>query len=128
MEAGQIDEHKDGEICLYLISESGKESLMSYESSILSIIRERALKSALRLIAFNRSGNKITSTITECGDGYTFQCKIVDKTKTLFSVELYVAEREFAERLKANCDERAEIIYRGSLSLLSGDVNFIFDD
>lgn len=128
LDAGQINEHKEGESCLYVISESGKESLLSYESSLLPIIRERALRSALRLIAFNRSGNRIISKIAESGDGYMLNCSIVDNSKTLFSVELYVAEKSYAERLKANFEERAEIIYRGSLSLLSGDVNFIFDD
>ena len=128
LEAGQIDEYENGETPLYFISESGKETLASYESSLLPVIRERALKSALRLIAFNRSGNRTVSSITECGDGYTLHCAIIDKKKTLFSVDLYVAEKSYAERLKANFEERAEVIYRGSLSLLSGDVNFIFDD
>ena len=128
LEAGQIDEFENGETPLYFISASGKETLASYESSLLPIIKERALKSALRLVAFNRSGSRIVTNITECGDGFTLHCALVDKTKTLFSVDLYVAEREYAEKLKANFIERAEIIFRGSLSLLSGDVNFIFDD
>ncbi len=128
LEAGQIEEYQTGENCLYSISESGKEVLESYESSLLPIIRERALRSALRLIAFYRNGNRITSTITECGEGYSLKCNIVDKEKTLFSVDVYLAEKDYAEKLKANFDERAEIIFRGALSLLSGDVNFIFDD
>ncbi len=128
LDAGQIDEYGDEQNRLYSISQSGKETLESYESSLLPIIRERALRSALRLIAFYRNGNRISSAITECGNGYNLNCKIVDKEKTLFSVEVHLAEKEYAEKLKANFDERAEIIFRGALSLLSGDVNFIFDD
>ena len=48
--------------------------------------------------------------------------------KTIFSTQVFVTERAYAEKLKRNFDDRAEIIYRGSLSLLSGDVNFIFED
>ena len=128
LEAGQIQEYQTEKDSLYSISESGKEVLESYESSLLPIIRERALRSALRLIAFYRNGNRIKSTIDECGDGYTLKCNIVDKQKTLFSVEVFLAEKDYAEKLKANFDERAEIIFRGALSLLSGDVNFIFDE
>lgn len=129
LEAGQIDEFGEGDgEHLYMISASGKETLSSYESSLLPVIRERALKSAFRLIAYNRTGKRIHSEITECGEGYTLKCSIVDKKKTWLALELYVAEKSYAERLKANFEERAEIIYRGSLSLLSGDVNFIFDD
>ena len=130
LEAGQIDEIAigEGEEPKYVISQNGKETLDSYESSLLPVIRDRALKSAFRLIAYNRTGKRIKGEITECGEGYSLRCSIVDKTKTLFSVELYVAERAYAEKLKENFEDRAEIIYRGSLSLLSGDVDFIFDD
>ena len=113
---------------LYTVSESGREILTSYEGSLLTVIKERALRSALRLIAFNRSGNRITSTITEQNGGYNLRCAIVDKEKTIFSTEVFLTERAYAERYKRNFDENAEIIYRGSLSLLSGDVNFIFDE
>ncbi|MBQ8896495.1 MAG: DUF4364 family protein [Clostridia bacterium] len=130
LEAEQIDEITTDDALepRYVISQNGKETLDSYESSLLPVIRERALKSALRLVAYNRTGKRMLSDITECGEGYTLKCSIVDKKKTLFSVELYLAEKEYAEKLRANFEDRAEIIYRGALSLLSGDVDFIFDD
>lgn len=128
LEKGQISEYGEDKDKLYSISESGMETLESYESSLLPIIKERALRSALRLIAYTRNGSRISSTITEENNGYLLSCKIVDKEKTLFSVELHLSDRAYAEKLKANFEDRAEIIFRGSLSLLSGDVNFIFDD
>lgn len=128
LERGQIEEIGTEENRLYRVSQSGKETLESYEGSLLPVIKENALRSALRLIAFNRTGNRITSSITETNGGYTLHCAIVDKEKTLFSVDVFLSERAYAEKLKANFDDRAEIIFRGSLSLLSGDVNFIFDD
>lgn len=128
LEKGQIIEVSGESEPLYIISESGREILESYESSLLTVIKERALKSALRLLAFNRNGDRNISSITENNGGYTLHCGIVDKEKTLLSVEVFLMEKEYAEKLKANFDERAEIIYRGALSLLSGDVNFIFDN
>lgn len=129
LESGHIDETiLENRDSLYSVSESGLEVLESYESSLLPVIRERALKSALRLIAFYRTGNRISSSITEANGGYNLKCNIVDKQKTIFSVDVFLSEKEYAEKLKANFDERAEIIFRGALSLLSGDVNFIFDD
>lgn len=128
LEKGQILEMGEENNRLYSISDSGRETLESYEGSLLPIIKERALRSALRLIAFNRSGNRIVSSITEVNNGYNLHCGIVDKEKTLFSVDVFLSEKSYAEKLKANYDDRAEIIFRGALSLLSGDVNFIFDD
>lgn len=127
LEVGQITESGDSKP-LYSISEAGRTAIESYESTLYTTVREKALRSALRLLAFNRSGNKITSTITECKGGYILKCNITDSERTLFCTEVFLTERHYAEKLKANFDERAEIIYKGSLALLSGDVNFIFDE
>ena len=72
LEAHQIDEIslEDGEEPKYVISQNGKETLDSYESSLLPVIRDRALKSAFRLIAYNRTGKRIKGEITECGEGF----------------------------------------------------------
>lgn len=128
LEMGQVIEIGEEGNRRYFISQSGKETLESYESSLLTIIKERALRSALRLIAFNRSGNRILSSIEETEKGNMLRCSIVDKEKTIMSVEVFLTEKPYAERLKSNFDDRAEIIYRGILSLLSGDVNFIFEE
>lgn len=128
LEMGQVIEIGEEGKRRYFISQSGKETLESYESSLLTIIKERALRSALRLIAFNRSGNRILSSIEETEKGNMLRCSIVDKEKTIMSVEVFLTEKPYAERLKSNFDDRAEIIYRGILSLLSGDVNFIFEE
>ena len=113
---------------LYAITASGAETLESYEGTLLTFIKERALRSALRLLAFNRTGTQIKSAITEQGEGWNLNCRIFDKEKTLFSADVYVTDRKYAEKMQFNFEERAEIIYRGALSLLSGDVNYIFDE
>jgi hypothetical protein len=127
LEAGQIMEIS-GSKPLYMISEAGRASIESYESTLYSTVREKALRSALRLLAFNRSGNKISSTITECKGGYMLKCTIQDSEKVLFNTEVFLTEKHYAEKLKVNFDEKAEIIFKGSLALLSGDVNFIFEE
>ncbi len=129
LENGQIIEYREGDEILYVISDSGKETLESYEGTLFPIIKERALRSALRLISYKLNGDRITSSIKEVeSGGYMLNCEIVDNQKTLFSVNVHLNDLQYAEKLKTNFDERAEIIYRGSLSLLSGDVNFIFDE
>ena len=61
LERGQIEESGDEGDRKYHVSADGREALESYESSLLTVIKERALRSALRLIAFNRSGSRISS-------------------------------------------------------------------
>ncbi|PKM63264.1 MAG: hypothetical protein CVU97_01180 [Firmicutes bacterium HGW-Firmicutes-21] len=127
LEAGQITETA-GSKPLYAISDIGRTAIESYESTLYNSVREKALRSALRLLAFNRSGSKINSRITETKGGYTLKCVISDNERILFNTEVFLTEKHYAEKLKANFDERAEIIYKGTLALLSGDVNFIFDE
>jgi hypothetical protein len=127
LESGQITE-TGGSKPLYSISEAGRTSIESYESTLYTSVREKALRSALRLLAFNRSGSKISSSITECKGGYILKCSITDSQRVLFNTEVFLTEKHYAEKLKANFDEKAEIIYKGSLALLSGDVNFIFEE
>ena len=126
LDAGAIVSEESGGKTLYSVSALGLETLESYEGSLLPVIKERALRSALRLIAFNRSS--ITTEINEVAGGYMLVCRIEDKERTLFSTEIFIAERAIAEKYRANFEERAEVIFRGVLSLLSGDVNYLFDE
>ena len=128
LELGQIEQLEGSDPVMYVISESGKETLENYEGSLLTVIKERALRSALRLMAFNRNGSRVRSEVIEEKGGFTVRSSIIDNEKTLFGIDVFVSERSFAEKLKQNFEDRAEIMYRGALSLLSGDVNFIFDD
>lgn len=60
--------------------------------------------------------------------GYKLICSIEDSEKTLLHIEVFLTDAHYAEKLRVNYDERAEIIYKGVLSLLSGEVNFLFDE
>ncbi len=127
LEAGQINEIKGDEI-KYVISDNGRIAIESYEDSIYASVREKALRSAMRLLASNRDGSRIVSRIEPNGDGFDFIGEISNKMRTLYYTKVYVSELKYAQRLKDNFDERAEIIYKGSLALLSGDINFIFEE
>ena len=123
-----VEAKKDEGGFYYTISELGIETLNGYESSIYPVIKDRALKCAMRPIAFNKTASSITTSLTEEDKGFRLDCAIHDHEKPLFSVNVYLTEREYAEKMEKNFRERAEIIFRGALSLLSGDVNFIFDE
>ncbi len=128
LDAGQVEEvGSDGDVKLYKVSESGKESLESYESSLLSVIRDHASKSVRRFMAYKREGRRAVSTITECGEGYMLKCEIYDRTKKLFSAEVYIPELEEAKKSKKNFDDREDVILKGVQALIAGKVNYIFE-
>lgn len=127
LESGQINEIK-GDKNRYVISEAGSVAVENVETKLFNSVREKALRSALRLLAFYKDGSKITSLVEQSGNGYTLQCKIEDRNKTSLDLKVFLTEKYYADTLKCNFDNRAESIYKGILALLSGDVNFIFDE
>ena len=127
LESNQITELK-GDKTLYVISPEGTEAVESVEDKIFVSVKEKALRSPLRLLAFNRSGSRTRSRVEKAEKGYKLICSIEDSEKTLLHIEVFLTDAHYAEKLRVNYDERAEIIYKGVLSLLSGEVNFLFDE
>ena len=113
---------------LFTITEEGKTVLESYQHDMSPAVRDRAVRHAMRVLAFKRDGVRQQSTIEQTDGGYTLTCTISDRQKELFRTSVFLSDRDYAEQLRDNFDDRSDIIYRGVLSLLSGDVNFIFDD
>ena len=126
--AGQIDALYENDMAVYRISETGRETVSNVETKIYNTVREQALRSAQRLLAHRKDGRVISSEMKPCGQGYSIVCSITDKTKTLMNVELYVTEERYANQLRGNFEEKAENVYKGVMALLSGDVNYIFND
>lgn len=128
LESRQVDEVEIEGEKLYAISSIGVLMVSEVQSALYAGVKEKALRSAQRLIALKRHGNRIDCKVEPCGKGFMLNASIVDKEKTLLRLETYVTDEEYAKLMQSNFNERAEIIYKGSLALLSGDVNFIFDE
>ncbi len=122
-----IEERIDGKM-LYRISELGAQSVSSVEFNLYDSVKEKALRSAHRLLAFHKTGNRIESKIATHGEGYMVSCSIRDNEKTLLDLNVFLTDDNYADAMKENFTERAEVIYKGVLALLSGDVNYIFDE
>lgn len=128
VDAGQIDAFFETEIPTYLISETGRETVSNVETKVYNTVREQALRSAQRLIALRRDGIRVSSDMVPCEDGFTIKCSVTDSTKTLLNVEVFVTEERYAHQLRGNFDDNTNIIYNGIMALLSGDVNYIFNE
>lgn len=128
LESRQVEELEQGGEKLYAISALGISVVEEVQGAVFPRIRDKALRSAQRLIALKRNGNRIGCELEKTEGGYMLKASIVDSQKTLLKLETFVTEGDYAARMKSNFDERAEIIYKGVMALLSGDVNFIFDE
>ncbi len=128
VEGGQIEAIYESGVLTYLISPVGKAAVSDVEGKLYTTVREQALRSAQRLMALRKNGTRIASSVTPCGEGYSVSCSIVDSKKTVMNVEVFVTEERYANQLIGNFEDNAENVYKGVMALLSGDVNYIFNE
>lgn len=124
-EVGKSEETGDA---LYRVTEKGSIVAEQLKSDLLPSILEQSLGAALRYLDFKRRKIKIAS------DAKTLLDHTVDVTltvtedkKVIFSTTVNVDSELRAELIRENFRNRPEAIYRGSLALLSGKMDYLFD-
>ncbi len=128
LETGNVQEIKiDGED-MYMITERGIHVVDNLESNLLSTIREKSLKSALRLLSFKKRGANIHCEATQRSDGkYEMQFTVVEGKEELMKLSLLLDNPSQVEKMRYNFHDRPETVYRGILALVSGEVNYLLD-
>ncbi len=113
---------------LYKITENGINVVEQLQSNLLNMIKEKSLKSAMRMLSFKARGSRVRCEGKERPDGkFDFECEIIENQSTLLKVQLMVESRELLNQMLRNFDERPEIAYRGLVTLLTGDINYLID-
>jgi len=126
METNNVEEIKENGQLLYRITDQGKAVAESLESKILQTIRDKSLKDALRLLSFKKRNTDLKCTGQERDDGkYDFNCTIIDNGEKIMDINLILNDITQFEKMKSNFYENPEVVYKGLLALLSGDVNYI---
>ena len=113
---------------VYEITDEGSVAVEAMESSIIMTIRERSLRSAMRLLSFHSRGAKAQTSLEDADDGRCrMKCRYTDKNGEFFSLSVLFETRHQAELMRMNCNEDPELLYRGVMSILSGDINYLAD-
>ena len=113
---------------LYRITDDGEKVVEQLHSNLLVMIKEKSLKSAMRLLSFKSRGSQVKCSSNEREDGaYDLHCEIIESRKTVLEINLVVENKQQLERMMYNFDERPEVVYRGVISLLTGDINYLID-
>ncbi len=110
----------------FTVTEEGREAARMLESDLPSSVRERALRSANRYLQFRMRGNKAKSEVAPLPNGkYRLTCECSDKDGIYMQIAVALDDKRRLELMKYNFDDRTELVYKGLLSLLSGDVNYL---
>ena len=121
-------EGQEKNIPMYIVSEKGKIVARELNSDILTSILDKSLSAALRYIDFKKRGVEAKAIIEKRDDGrYEIECKMIEKGELIYSTKVIVDTLARAERMKENFYSRPEGIYKATLALLAGNVNFLLD-
>jgi hypothetical protein len=121
-----IEEQVQGEEKLYAITEQGKNVCDSLQSDLMQLIREKSLKSAIRFLDFKKKGIKSSCSFETLPDGkYIFNCKLTEQKEEIMNVSLTVDNKKVLDRMRHTFGERPEVVYRGLLSILTGEINYL---
>ena len=127
LDTGNIKEIKDeNEECLYEITKQGKEVADNLQTDIRPLILEKSLKSALQLLSFRKRGARLDTDVVKNENGtYTLTCLIFEQDREIMKVSINLDNLKQVDKMKSNFINKPEIVYRGIISVLSGDINYL---
>ena len=112
----------------YIVSPTGIKIATELNDKISPWIKEVSYRSAIRNLSFVKRGAKTKCYKTNLGDGkFSVHCEILEQGRTIYDVTLDVDSEKEADKILFNFERKPEIVFRGSLALLSGDRNYIFE-
>lgn len=110
----------------FRITEKGIVVVEQLQSNLLGVIKEKSLKSAMRLLSFKRRGADVRCTFARREDGkFDLHCEIIENFELALEINLVVEGEDLLHKMVANFNEHPEVAYRGVLSILSGDINYL---
>ncbi len=128
LDAGHIREEVTNGVALYRITETGSEVAVQLQSSLLAPIREKSLKSALRILSFQKSKAEVKCNVEKREDGrYDFSCSITQNKVPTMQLSMVIDSHDRAQKMKSNFLDRPEVVYKGILAMTACEVDYLFD-
>ncbi|MBQ8509345.1 MAG: DUF4364 family protein [Clostridia bacterium] len=113
---------------LYRITDNGVQVVEQLQSNLLNMIREKSLKSAMRLLSFKSRGSEVRCSTEPRPDGrWDLHCEVIEGGSALMKLQLVIETKYQLDKMVYNFNERPEVVYRGIISLLTGDINYLID-
>lgn len=118
--------HGQGKEETYAITEQGAHVADTLDYRLLTTVKDKGLKSALRLLDFKKRGAKVSCEVEELGGSkYNLHCRIAEGDEEVLCVKVQINDRMQMQTMRDNFNDKPEIVYRGVLALLSGEVNYL---
>ena len=124
----EICEHNEAGDPLYMVTNKGRMVATELRSEVLTSLLDKSLECALRYLDFKKRGIKISCKVEKREDGrYDVICIIKERDDVIMQNNVVVDSLNRAKRMEDNFRDHPEIVYKGVMALLSGNINFIFN-
>lgn len=113
----------------YFVTSTGRLIARSLSENILmAAVREKSYISAMRHLSLEKKGAVCDQTFEIDGDAFTFKCSIKDREGVALDLAVRADTVNQLNRMRLNFDEKPDVIMRGIIALLTGNVNYLFDE
>ena len=114
---------------LYEVSETGRMIAKGLADDLLiAAVREKSYISAMRHLSLEKRGAVVDHRIEMVGDGtYIFHCSIKDCDGMAFDLALRADTYLQVSRMRMNFEDKPDVVYRGIIALVTGNVNYLFE-
>jgi hypothetical protein len=113
----------------YMISDTGKMIAKGLaDDLLLAAVREKSYISAMRHLSLEKRGAVIKHDLEQVGDRtYIFHCSIQDCDGLAFKLDLRADSYMQASRMRMNFEDKPDVVYRGIVALVTGNVNYLLE-
>ena len=113
----------------YTVTDTGRMIAKGLaDDLLLAAVREKSYISAMRHLSLEKRGAVIKHDIEQVGDGtYIFHCSIKDCDGLAFDLDLRADSYMQVSRMRMNFEDKPDVVYRGIVALVTGNVNYLFE-
>lgn len=113
---------------LFEVTDTGRIIAKGLSDDLLmAAVREKSYISAMRHLSLEKRKAVVTQSSEQEGTGYIFHCSIKDMDGLALNLSLRADSYSQLNRMKQNFEERPDVVYRGIIALVTGNVNYLFD-
>ncbi len=114
---------------LYAVTRSGKLIAEGLADNVLmAAVREKSYLSAMRHLSLEKRGAIVDQSFERNGTGFIFRCEIKDKDGPALNMAIRVDTVYQLNRMRLNFDENPDVVLRGMHAILTGNVNYLFEN
>jgi len=113
---------------LYAVTDTGRMIARGLSDDLLlAAVREKSYVSAMRHLSLEKRGAVWNHSIERDGEGYVFHCQITDRDGLAFKLDLRADSYMQVQRMRMNFEDKPDVVYRGLLAIVTGNVNYLFE-